>query len=78
MTTLLLEKGANLEAKNATGSTVLHLVASQATDSADDDKDLETLLLKRGANPLARDSSGCIPLHLVFNRPGCVLTKHCL
>lgn len=61
---LLLQNGANLEAKlsarNFEGKTPLHLAGNQ--------KEIVELLLKSGANPNSTDALGATPLHYTANR----------
>jgi len=54
---MLLQKGAPIEAKGATGWTPLHNAV------LNNHKDLTEILIKKGANINNKDANGCTPLH---------------
>jgi ankyrin repeat protein len=69
MVSYLLERGANVNARDRTGQTPLHRAA------AADNIDLVRLLLSRKARPKARDGTGSTPLDVaMFNKNTAVAT----
>ena len=65
---LLLDHGADVNAKNYQGETPLHLVSRGEYDSPDDGVRVATLLAERGADMIAQDSVNWTPLHsAVYN-----------
>lgn len=68
--TILLESGANVEARNARLRTPLHLICN--ADSGETDVSTETLeyLLLRNADPYVKDCRGRLPLHYAFVKIG--------
>ena len=67
-TSLLLSRGAEVNAKDNNGTTPIHMASRYASDEAG--LEMVRLLLDRGANPRARDNSGATPLHRVYWPPG--------
>jgi ankyrin repeat protein len=57
---LLLEKGANIEAKTSDGRTALYVAASNKHDA------VVKLLLERGANIEVEDQNGETPLYIAY------------
>ncbi|KAK2073192.1 hypothetical protein P8C59_007490 [Phyllachora maydis] len=62
MVALLLDKGAELNARDATGQTPLHCAVDGRKEST------ITLLIERGADLACRDARGLSPLHLAIDK----------
>ena len=65
MIALLLEKGADVTAKDSSGATALHYAVTILSNAQ---LDIVTLLLKNKADPNASDSEGQTPLHVAINK----------
>lgn len=75
---VLLENGADVNARNAQGNTALHLVCAYCPLPADPIR----LLLEKGADANVRNENGKAPIHLLglvnFNNLRCVFRKNIL
>jgi ankyrin repeat protein len=72
MATLLIEHGANVNARESGGFTPLHTAALRGLP------EIAVLLLEHGADPGAQDIQGSTPLDLAERHPGVaeVLRRH--
>lgn len=65
---VLLDNGAEIEAKDNEGLTPLHTVCKEANFFGPEATEVTETLLKRGANPAAQDKNGKTPSYLLEQR----------